>query len=107
MNLFELTRELIDIPSVTGDEAGGGTLSVATISKSSAIALRDRRWRQDRFNVIATTEATAAHLCSRRTWTRCRRSSSRAKMRSLFMAAGRAMQRDHRRADLCSGAFAR
>jgi acetylornithine deacetylase len=58
MNLFELTRQLIDIPSLTGDELAVGQFLSAF--------LRDHRYRVEtqviepnRFNVIATTKATA------------------------------------------------
>ena len=56
MNVFELTRQLIDIPSVTGEE-----LAVAQFLSSYLEQLGYRVERQevapDRFNVIATTEA--------------------------------------------------
>jgi len=56
MNVFELTTQLIDIPSVTGDE-----LAVGQFLASHLEQLGYRVERQgvapDRFNVIATTEA--------------------------------------------------
>jgi len=56
MNLFELTRQLIDIPSVTGEE-----LAAAQFLASYLEQLGYRVERQEvttcRFNVIATTEA--------------------------------------------------
>jgi acetylornithine deacetylase len=57
MNLFELTKKLIDIPSVTGDEK-----AVAEFLSSHLEGLGYRVQRQevekDRFNVIATTDAS-------------------------------------------------
>jgi acetylornithine deacetylase len=57
MNIFKLTRRLIDIPSVTGEE-----LAVGQFLSSSLEQLGYRVERQevarDRFNVIATTDAS-------------------------------------------------
>ena len=56
MNVFELTRQLIDIPSVTGDE-----LAVGKFLSNYLEQLNYRVERQevaaDRYNVIATTDA--------------------------------------------------
>jgi acetylornithine deacetylase len=56
MNIFELTRRLIDIPSVTGDELEAGEFLAQHLEQ-----LGYRVDRQEvatcRFNVIATTEA--------------------------------------------------
>ncbi len=56
MNLFELTRHLIDIPSVTGDEQAVGIFLAAhleSLGYSGSLQEADK----NRFNVIATTEA--------------------------------------------------
>ncbi len=56
MNLFELTRLLIDIPSVTGDEQAVAHFLAAHLENlgfSSGLQQVDK----NRFNVIATTEA--------------------------------------------------
>jgi len=54
MNVFELTRELIDIPSLTGDELAVGQYLTKYLE---ALGYRVERHEvaQDRFNVIATT----------------------------------------------------
>ena len=55
MNLFELTRELIDIPSVTGDEAQVGSfLSEYLLKLGYHVA--NQEVAENRFNVIATTD---------------------------------------------------
>jgi acetylornithine deacetylase len=56
MNIFELTRHLIDIPSVTGDERSVGMFLASHLEGlgySSGLQEVDN----NRFNVIATTEA--------------------------------------------------
>lgn len=54
MNLFELTRKLIDIPSVTGDEkAVGEFLKQQLESLGYQVVMQEVE--TDRFNVIATT----------------------------------------------------
>jgi acetylornithine deacetylase len=56
MNVFELTRQLIDIPSVTGAEKAVGIFLAAHLEGlgySSGLQEVDK----DRFNVIATTDA--------------------------------------------------
>lgn len=56
MNLFELTRRLIDIPSVTGDERAVGEF-LKTYLKSLGYNVEMQEAAADRFNVIATTAA--------------------------------------------------
>lgn len=55
MNLFELTRTLIDIPSVTGDERAVGEF-LKTHLKSLGYNAEMQEVAPDRFNVRATTE---------------------------------------------------
>lgn len=57
MNLFELTRKLIDIPSVTGDEKGVGAL-LASHLEGLGYQVEMQEVAEDRFNVIATTDAS-------------------------------------------------
>jgi acetylornithine deacetylase len=54
MNVFELTRKLIDIPSVTGDEANVGEF-LAGYLESLGYQVERQLVAADRFNVIATT----------------------------------------------------
>jgi len=54
MNIFELTRELVDIPSVTGDEADIGNF-LAEHLESCGYAVERQQVADGRFNVIATT----------------------------------------------------
>lgn len=54
MNVFELTRQLIDIPSVTGDEADVGTFLSAYL-ETLGYQVERQHVADDRFNVIATT----------------------------------------------------
>src|SRR5215218_209026 len=56
MNLFELTRKLIDIPSVTGEELAVGKFLSTYIEQLEFIVER-QEVAPDRYNVIATTEA--------------------------------------------------
>jgi acetylornithine deacetylase len=56
MNQFELTRRLIDIPSVTGDEKDVGVF-LASYLKELGYQVQTQEVAVDRFNVIATTEA--------------------------------------------------
>jgi acetylornithine deacetylase len=56
MKLFSLTRELIDIPSVTGDEAAVGE-SLAAYLERLGYRVERQEVAPDRSNVIATTEA--------------------------------------------------
>src|SRR4051812_429413 len=55
MNLFELTRKLIDIPSVTGDEKAVG-IFLAEQLESLGFSASLQEVETDRFNVIATTD---------------------------------------------------
>ena len=57
MNLFELTRKLIDIPSVTGDEKDVGAF-LALHLESLGYRVERQEVAEDRFNVIATTGAS-------------------------------------------------
>ena len=54
MNVFELTRKLIDIPSVTGDEANVGKF-LADYLESLGYQVERQIVAGDRFNIIATT----------------------------------------------------
>jgi acetylornithine deacetylase len=56
MNLYSLTRELIDIPSVTGEEAAVGEYLTAYLDRLGYRVER-QEVAPDRFNLIATTEA--------------------------------------------------
>ena len=55
MNLFELTRKLIDIPSVTGDEKSVGMFLKSHL-ESLGYNVEMQEVERDRFNVIATTD---------------------------------------------------
>ncbi|MCA1604260.1 MAG: peptidase dimerization protein, partial [Acidobacteria bacterium] len=54
MNVIELTRKLIDIPSVTGDEAKVGKF-LADYLESLGYQVERQLVADGRFNVIATT----------------------------------------------------
>ena len=54
MNLFELTRELIDIPSITGDEANVGYYLSEYLLKLG-YRVGNQQVGENRFNVIATS----------------------------------------------------
>ena len=56
MNVFELTRELIDIPSVTGDELAVGQYLSAYLERLG-YRVEQQEIGSGRFNVMATTEA--------------------------------------------------
>jgi acetylornithine deacetylase len=56
MNLFKLTRELIDIPSLTGDEKAAGEY-LSTLLGQLGYRVERQQVAADRFNVIATTKA--------------------------------------------------
>ena len=56
MNVFELTRQLIDIPSVTGDELAVGQF-VSNYLEQLGFRIERQEVAADRFNVIATTDA--------------------------------------------------
>ena len=55
MNLFHLTRELIDVPSVTGDERAVGQF-LSSHLEGLGYRIERQEVAQDRFNVIATTK---------------------------------------------------
>jgi acetylornithine deacetylase len=57
MNLFQLTRRLIDIPSVTGDELAVGKF-LSTYLEQLGYRVERQEVAPDRFNVLATTEAS-------------------------------------------------
>ena len=57
MNLFDLTRALVDIPSLTGDEMAVG-LYLTSYLERVGYRVERQEVAQDRFNVIATTEAS-------------------------------------------------
>lgn len=56
MNVFELTRQLIDIPSVTGEELAVGQF-LARHLEQLGYRVERQEVAPERFNVIATTEA--------------------------------------------------
>jgi len=56
MDLFELTRKLIDIPSVTGDEKAAGEFLSAHL-QSLGYRVEQQEVEKDRFNILATTGA--------------------------------------------------
>jgi acetylornithine deacetylase len=56
MNVFELARQLIDIPSVTGDELAVGEFLASHLEQLGYRVVR-QEVAPDRFNVIATTGA--------------------------------------------------
>src|SRR5688500_3296297 len=55
MNLFQLTRELVDIPSLTGDEMAVGDY-LATYIGQLGYRVEKQIVVQNRFNVIAVTD---------------------------------------------------
>src|SRR3954452_11473067 len=56
MNVFELTRKLIDIPSITGDELAVGQF-LSSYLEQQGFSVERQEAAADRFNVIATTDA--------------------------------------------------
>jgi acetylornithine deacetylase len=56
MTLFELTRQLIDIPSVTGEEFRAAQF-LATVLRDQEYQVELQEVETDRFNVLATTRA--------------------------------------------------
>lgn len=56
MTLFELTRQLIDIPSLTGEEGEAGSF-LAKYLKDLGYRVETQEVAADRFNVIAVTDA--------------------------------------------------
>jgi acetylornithine deacetylase len=63
MNLFELTRKLIDIPSVTGDERAVGMFLKEHL-ESLGYFVQLQEAARDRFNVFATTGAPSRVVLS-------------------------------------------
>ncbi len=63
MNLFELTRTLIDIPSVTGDERAVGIFLQEHL-ESLGYQVQLQEVARDRFNVFATTGAPSRVVLS-------------------------------------------
>jgi acetylornithine deacetylase len=61
MNIFELTRELIDIPSVTGDEAAVGRF-LARYLEAAGYSVELQEVEQGRSNVIATVEGHSPRI---------------------------------------------
>jgi acetylornithine deacetylase len=61
MNIFELTRELIDIPSVTGDEAAVGRF-LARHLETAGYRVELQEVEQGRANVIATVESHSPRI---------------------------------------------
>ncbi|MDQ5845682.1 MAG: M20/M25/M40 family metallo-hydrolase [Acidobacteriota bacterium] len=57
MDLFELTRKLIDIPSVTGDENSVGMFLTSNLERLG-YRVQKQEVENKRFNVIASTEAS-------------------------------------------------
>ncbi len=57
MNLFQLTRDLIDIPSITGDEAGASSY-LSSLLRDLGYQVETQEVETDRFNVLATTNAS-------------------------------------------------
>ena len=55
MSLFDLTRQLIDIPSLTGDEADVGTF-LATYLEDAGYRVEAQTVEPTRFNILATSE---------------------------------------------------
>src|SRR6185369_16572060 len=56
MELFELTRQLIDIPSITGEEAAAAQFLASYLS-DLGYHVETQEVEPDRFNVLATTRA--------------------------------------------------
>jgi acetylornithine deacetylase len=63
MNLFQLTRKLIDIPSVTGDERAVGVFLKEHL-ESLGYFVQLQEAARDRFNVFATTEVPSRVVLS-------------------------------------------
>ena len=63
MTLFELTRQLIDIPSPTGDELAVGQF-VSTYLRDNGYRVDTHEVEPNRFNIIATTKAPARMVFS-------------------------------------------
>jgi acetylornithine deacetylase len=63
MNLFELTRQLIDIPSVTGDEKAVGEF-LSRYLAGRGYKVEQQKVEPGRFNVLATTGAPSRVVLS-------------------------------------------
>jgi acetylornithine deacetylase len=57
MNLFQLTRQLIDIPSLTGDEAAAAQFLTSYL-RDLGYRVEEQEVETNRFNVLATTNAS-------------------------------------------------
>src|SRR6185369_4801224 len=57
MNLFQLTRQLIDIPSLTGDEAAAAQFLTSYL-RDLGYRVEEQEVEPNRFNVLATTNAS-------------------------------------------------
>jgi len=57
MKLFTLTRQLIDVPSITGEESAVGSF-IATYLEDLCYRVETQEVAPERFNVIATTDAS-------------------------------------------------
>ena len=63
MNLFELTRQLIDIPSITGEEGAAGNF-LASVLRDLGYRVELLPVTEERFNVFATPGETATIVFS-------------------------------------------
>jgi acetylornithine deacetylase len=63
MNLFELTRQLIDIPSITGEEGAAGKF-LASYLNELGYRVETLRLSEKRFNVFATRDVPATIVFS-------------------------------------------
>lgn len=63
MDLFELIRKLIDIPSVTGEEKAAGEFLSAHL-ESLGYKVQQQEVERDRFNILATTGARSRIVLS-------------------------------------------
>ena len=63
MNLFELTRQLIDIPSITGEEGAAGNF-LASVLRGLGYRVELLPVTEERFNVFATRGETATIVFS-------------------------------------------
>jgi len=57
MNLFQLTRQLIDVPSLTGDEAAAAQFLTSYL-RDLGYRVEEQEVEPNRFNVLATTNAS-------------------------------------------------
>ena len=63
MTVFELTRQLMDIPSVTGDESAAAQF-LSTVLNNLGYRVELQEVETNRFNVIGTTKASPAVVFS-------------------------------------------